>query len=158
MSKQFQKILEDMNLPLRRNTVGMVNNVHDLLHVCSQVSTYPPYNIVRVTPTNAESEQHHLLIMALAGFTSDDINIEVVKSDLTITGNSNVLSELGESAELEFLHKGIAERQFKQTIALGDHYEVHDANLDNGILTIKFVKRLPVELVPTKINITTSNK
>ena len=75
--------------PLYRSSIGF-----DHLARMLETPTYPPYNIERV------GEDEYLISVAIAGFTSDDVNIEVKGSDLTITGKKNEKPE----AKKDFLH------------------------------------------------------
>ena len=68
---------------------------------------------------------------------------------LKITGTSNVLDDEG----VEYLHKGIAERNFVRTFKLAEYVEVKDAKLEDGILRVGLFKNVPESLKPQKIDI-----
>lgn len=89
---------------------------------------YPPYNIERIG-------DHGLrIVLAVAGFTIDDLVIELVESQLTVRGKQT------DDGDRVFLHRGIAARQFQRAFMLADGIEVMSARLDNGLLSIDLVR------------------
>lgn len=108
-------------------------------------SSYPPYDILM------DGEDKYRITMALAGFSREDITIETCENQLTITGQKEKKEDVG-----EFLHQGIAERNFKTEFQLADHVEVAGANLSEGLLTIDLVRKVPEALKPKQIEIKTS--
>ena len=105
-----------------------------------QGSNYPPHNIVRLTDTCYTIE------MAVAGFGMADIDIEVDKRTLKVSGTQN-------ARDRDYIHKGISEKKFSRSFNLADHVEVTDAMLVNGILNIYLELKVPDELKPRKIQI-----
>lgn len=106
---------------------------------------YPPYNIEQIG-------DHDLRItLAVAGFTEDDLDIELENNQLTVRGK-----RAEESDERVFIHRGIATRQFQKSFILADGIEIDNAFLDNGLLNIDMKRVLPESHVQ-KINIQ-SNK
>ena len=101
--------------PLYRSSIGF-DHLARMLDEAStfETPTYPPYNIERV------GEDEYLISVAIAGFTADDVNIEVKGGDLTITGKKTEKPEM----KKDFLHQGIAGRNFQRTFQLADHVEV----------------------------------
>lgn len=91
---------------------------------------YPPYNIERI------GENGLRIVLAVAGFTNDDLVIELVENQLTVRGKQV------EDATRVFLHRGIAARQFQRAFMLADGIEVTGARLDNGLLSIDLVRRV----------------
>ncbi|MBS0521362.1 MAG: Hsp20 family protein [Proteobacteria bacterium] len=89
---------------------------------------YPPYNIEKI------GENGLRITLAVAGFTSDDLAIELVENQLTVRGRQ------GEDPDRVFLHRGIAARQFQRAFMLADGIEVTGARLDNGLLEIDLVR------------------
>jgi HSP20 family molecular chaperone IbpA len=89
---------------------------------------YPPYNIERI------GENGLRITLAVAGFTTDDLVIEVVESQLTVRGKQT------DDTERVFLHRGIASRQFQRAFMLAEGIEVMGARLDNGLLSIDLVR------------------
>lgn len=107
---------------------------------------YPPYNIEQV------SENQLRITLAVAGFTMDDLDVEVENNQLTIRGKQN-----DEGEERIFLHRGIASRQFQRSFVMADGIEVTGASLDNGLLHIDMTRLIPEPQVQ-KIAISTKNK
>lgn len=103
---------------------------------------YPPYNIEQ-TGDNALR-----ITLAVAGFTMDDLDVEVDQNQLVIKGRQSE----DEGQERIFIHRGIAARQFQRSFVLADGIEVTDAHLSNGLLHIDMVRVVP-ETKVRKINI-----
>ena len=89
---------------------------------------YPPYNIERI------GENGLRITLAVAGFTADDLAIELIENQLTVRGKQT------DDTDRVFLHRGIAARQFQRTFMLADGIEVVGARLDNGLLSIDLVR------------------
>ncbi|TAJ86266.1 Hsp20 family protein [Reyranella sp.] len=89
---------------------------------------YPPYNIERI------GENGLRITLAVAGFTSDDLVIELVENQLMVRGKQ------AEEGDRVYLHRGIAARQFQRAFMLADGIEVIGARLDNGLLSIDLVR------------------
>ncbi|MGZ5904123.1 MAG: Hsp20 family protein [Reyranella sp.] len=89
---------------------------------------YPPYNIERI------GENGLRIVLAVAGFTSDDLVIELVENQLAVRGKQT------DDSDRVFLHRGIAARQFQRAFMLADGIEVMGARLDNGLLSIDLVR------------------
>ena len=102
---------------------------------------YPPYNIEQI------HENGLRITLAVAGFTMDDLDIEVEKNQLTVRGRQ----EDNDDGRL-YLHRGIAARQFQRSFVLADGIEVLGASLDNGLLHID-MERLEPESTARKIEI-----
>ena len=88
--------------------------------------------------------------LAVAGFKKDDIDISLEDGTLIIKGESHVL----DSADTEYLHKGIAERNFIRTFKLAEFVEVKEAKLEDGILRVSLFRNVPDALKPQSIKIT----
>ena len=89
---------------------------------------YPPYNIERI------GENGLRITLAVAGFTTDDLTIELVENQLSVRGKQT------DDVTRVFLHRGIAARQFLRSFMLADGIEVMGARLDNGLLSIDLVR------------------
>ena len=96
-------------------------------------SGYPPYNIERLARTNDRPETLRIT-MAVADFSSDDLEVSVEERELTIRGRQN------EDGTRDFLHRGIAARQFVKTFVLADGIEVTGADLADGLLSIDLAR------------------
>ena len=88
--------------------------------------------------------------MAVSGFDESDLNIDVKENILSVKG------DISKDDEKEYLHKGIATRNFERSFRLADYVEVESANLSNGLLNIILVRELPEAMKPRKIEISTS--
>ena len=94
---------------------------------------YPPYNIERLAKTESRGELLRI-VLAVAGFGSDDLEVEVVNNQLVIRGQQ------AEERERTYLHRGIATRRFQRSFVLGDGLEVVGADLSNGLLSIDLAR------------------
>jgi len=130
--------------PLYRSAIGfdrLAQLFDDALRTESQPS-YPPYNIELV------GEDKYQITMAVAGFDRSEIDIETERDALKVTGRKQ-----REEGQRNFLHRGIASRNFEHTFQLADHVRVTGARLDNGLLHIELVREVPEALKPRKIAI-----
>jgi HSP20 family molecular chaperone IbpA len=141
---------EDMNRlppfasPLMLGFDAMENT---LKRVAKGNDGYPPYNIERVHRDEASGEPERLRItLAVAGFSEDDLDVTSENNQLVIRGRQT------ETVERDYLHRGIAARQFQRTFMLADGLTVLKAELRNGLLSIDLVRPEPVRMVK-KINI-----
>ena len=96
---------------------------------------YPPYNIERI------GENGLRITLAVAGFTSDGLVIEVVENQLTVRGKQ------ADEGDRVYLHRGIAARQFQKTFVLADGIEINSAELKDGLLAIDLVRPTPERIV-----------
>ena len=101
---------------------------------------YPPYNIERIARTETEPETLRIMI-AVAGFTSDQLDVTLEENQLVVRGRQ------AEEKGRQFLHRGIAARQFQRTFVLADGMEVLGADLSNGLLSIDLVRPEPARIV-----------
>lgn len=105
-------------------------------------SAYPPYNI------ETAGEDHYRITLAVAGFSSKELEIETLDNVLAITGKKTE-----EEGNASYLHKGIASRGFIRRFSLADHVRVTGANLADGLLTIDLVREIPEAMKPRRIEI-----
>lgn len=101
---------------------------------------YPPHNILKT------GDEDYLIELAVAGFSRDELNIEVKDRTLTISGEHK-------SKGREYIHRGISTKRFKRTFRLSEHVKVHGADLVDGILAVELKYVVPEELRPRKIEI-----
>lgn len=101
---------------------------------------YPPYNIERVAAQNGAGEFLRITL-AVAGFTRADLEITLEDNQLTIRGRQT------DDKSREYIHRGIAARQFQRTFVLADGIEVRAADLANGLLAIDLERNEPEKLV-----------
>jgi HSP20 family molecular chaperone IbpA len=92
---------------------------------------YPPYNVEQT------GENGLRITLAVAGFTMADLDVEVENNQLTIRGKQQ------DDADRVYLHRGIAARQFQRSFVLADGIEISGASLDNGLLHIDMIRRIP---------------
>lgn len=104
---------------------------------------YPPYNIERLRGENGDRLR---ITLAVAGFCESDLEVTVEDNELTVRGRQT------DDAEREFLHRGIAARQFQRVFVLADGMKVAGAEMKNGLLAIDLDRPEPEKLV-RKINI-----
>ena len=88
-------------------------------------------------------------LMAVAGFSREELDVETEKNTLKIIGR-----KAAEPGERTFLHRGIAARDFEQRFQLADHVKVVAASFENGLLNIELEREIPEALKPRKILIT----
>lgn len=133
--------------PLYRSFIGSdhLASLIDAATRAEKQSTYPPYNIELL------AEDKYRITMAIAGFSKDDVTIEVQENTLSITGTKNTPDEA--QKERKFLHKGISERNFERKFQLGDHVKVLAADMENGLLHIDMERVIPEAKKPRQIQI-----
>jgi molecular chaperone IbpA len=129
--------------PLYRSVVGF-DRLADLLDSANTeaASGYPPYNIERT------GENAYRVEIAVAGFKTEDLNIEVKENLLTVQGRKPANDETK-----RYLHRGLAERNFERRFQLADYVVVENAELANGLLSISLKRELPEALKPRRIEI-----
>ncbi|MGH6854405.1 MAG: Hsp20 family protein [Aestuariivirga sp.] len=113
-----------------------------MLDRASKISgeAYPPYNIERLPRAEGEAERLRITL-AVAGFDRDEIAITIEENQLVIRGNQK------DDGTPEFLHRGIAARQFSRVFVLADGMNVVGARLANGLLEIGLERLEPKRLV-----------
>jgi molecular chaperone IbpA len=133
--------------PLYRTGVGfdrlakMLDEVNNF-----DAPSYPPYNIERT------GEHEYRITMAVAGFTADEINIEVKENALSVTGRKAERED-----KPQYLHQGIAARNFERRFQLADHVEVTGATMENGLLHVDLKREIPEAMKPRTIAIKNGN-
>ena len=131
--------------PLYRSTVGFdrLASLFDSMGALNgDAPAYPPYNIER------SGENTYRISMAVAGFSEDDINIEVKQNTLSVRAE-----RVEEAGEKDYLHRGIAMRAFERSFQLEDHIVVNGASLENGLLHIDLTRDIPEAMKPRTITI-----
>jgi len=103
---------------------------------------YPPYNIERIARENARPERLRITL-AVAGFTRDQLDVTVEENQLLIRGRQQ------DDKTRQYLHRGIAARQFQRSFVLSDGMEVLAADLKNGLLSIDLARPEPERVVRT---------
>jgi HSP20 family molecular chaperone IbpA len=103
---------------------------------------YPPYNIERLGREGQHPERLRITL-AVAGFTRDQLDVTIEESQLVIRGRQQ------DDKTRQYLHRGIAARQFQRTFVLADGIEVLAADLKNGLLSIDLARPEPERIVKT---------
>jgi len=104
---------------------------------------YPPYNIERIPASSADPEKLRITL-AVAGFQKEQIEVTVEENQLMIRGRQQ-----DEDKAREFLHRGIAARQFQRSFLLAEGMQVLSADLAQGLLSIDLVRPQPERIVKT---------
>ncbi|NBA94219.1 Hsp20 family protein [Pseudomonas sp. R5(2019)] len=131
--------------PLFRHSVGF-DRFNDLFESAARNeagSSYPPYNVEK------HGDDHYRVVVAAAGFQEQDLDLQVEKGVLTVSGGKRE----GSGESVTFLHQGIAQRAFKLSFRLADHIEVKSAALANGLLNIDLLRVVPEEAKAKRIPI-----
>ena len=130
--------------PLLRSSVGfdVFDNIFDSVFNLNESNTsYPPYNILK-------SDNNYIISLAIAGFSKDEIDISIQENELVIKGVAK-----DQDNKIEFLHRGIAGRNFERKFRLADTIKVSDASYENGLLSIYLEREIPDHQKPRKIEI-----
>jgi molecular chaperone IbpA len=109
-----------------------------------QNGNYPPHNIVKY------SEDTYAIEVAVAGFTKEEVTVEVDQDQLTIRGVKN---RPNVDVGIEYLHRGLAARDFEQTFTLAEYMVVRGAKVEHGMLQIDIQRLVPEALKPRLIEI-----
>ena len=110
--------------------------------VAKAADGYPPYNIERLARDEKDPERLRITL-AVAGFTLDQLEVSVEEKELVIRGRQQ------DDKSRQYLHRGIAARQFQRTFVLADGMEVLRADLKNGLLSIDLARPEPERVIKT---------
>ena len=137
-----------LDLPaLHRRFIGfdeIFNELNRTIGAAQKQDNYPPHNIIR------KGENLFQIELAVAGFSEDELDVQLSGHLLKITGKR--LRD--PSAEVEYLHRGIASRDFERTFPLSENVEVRGATVHNGIMIVNLELVVPEEDKPKRIAIT----
>ena len=120
--------------------------VNEMRAAVQATTNYPPRNIIQL------GDDEWMVEVAVAGFSPQEISVETFDGRLKVSGSSTTVP--GE--DIEYLHQGMARRNFEFSIILGDHVEVNNEvppMIDNGMLTISLVRVVPEALQPIQHDI-----
>lgn len=134
--------------PLFRTAIGF-DRLADALETANRVETggYPPYNI------ELTGEDQYRISLAVAGFSADELDIEVKQNRLTVTGK-----KADDATDRQYLHRGIATRGFQRSYQLADYVRVDSADLKDGLLHVDLVREVPEAMKPRRIEIRGNDK
>jgi len=144
-----------MSYPFGRNVLLSSVGFDRLINAMEEMSSgeslnkaqsYPPYNIIK------NNERDYAIEIAVAGFKNDEIDITAEGNKLTVTGKVKT------EQEGEYLHKGIANRDFSHDFTLAETVIVRSADVEHGLLIIKLENVIPEEKLPRKILIGGNSK
>jgi molecular chaperone IbpA len=131
--------------PLFRSTIGF-DHLTSLMDAVAQREqsqpSYPPYNIELL------GTDQYRITMAIAGFVDSELQIQSERQTLTVKGK-----KAEDGKERNYLHQGIAGRNFERVFQLADHVKVTGATLENGLLNIDLVREIPELMKPRQIAI-----
>ena len=130
--------------PLYRSTVGFdrLFQILDSVAGADAEPGYPPYDIEKL------EDNRYRIVMAVAGFTKDELNVDVKENTLSVKGE-----KAADDSQKQYLHRGIAKRSFERRFQLADHVEVTGADFTDGLLHIELVRELPERMKPRRITI-----
>ena len=129
--------------PYRRSTIGF-DRLFDLLEnsgIGQGSETYPPFDLIQV------DNNHYRINLAVAGFSRDEIDITAQQNQLIVVGKKT------DDERVDYIHRGIANRQFERRFGLADFIKVTDADLKDGLLSIDLVREIPEAMRPRKVSI-----
>jgi len=131
---------------LHRTFIGFENLIKMIEQGATneQKNTYPPYNIEHI------AEDKYRITMAIAGFTEQEIDIESESGTLVVSGKKAPAEDEGTR---QYLHQGIASRDFSRRFQLEAHVNVTEASLAHGLLHIDLLREVPDAMKPKKIAI-----
>lgn len=121
------------------HVLATLDNAAHLL--TATASSFPPVNIIKT------DEYNFVIELAIAGYKKDEIDITTERNSLKVSGKKDVTDTRN------YLTQGIAGRRFSRQFVLSDTVVVRDADLQDGILTIKLENVIPDEKKPRKIEI-----
>ena len=130
--KEFDQFFLDFD-----GQVAKMQQFHD--DMAKNIPNYPPFNVRKI------DEKNYTIEIAVAGFATHEIDVELDGGKLTVKGNSN------SEKPTDYIFNGIATRAFTRTWAIGDEYKVENAELFNGILKIALERLIPEAKKPVKV-------
>jgi molecular chaperone IbpA len=137
--KDFDKFFLDFD-----GQIGKMQQLHN--DMAKNIPNYPPFNVRKV------DEKNYVIEIAVAGFATHEIEVELDGGKLTVKGNST------SEKPTDYIFNGIATRAFTRTWAIGDEYKVENAELLNGILKIALERLIPEAKKPVKVPVKTAGE
>jgi molecular chaperone IbpA len=104
-------------------------------------ANFPPYDIARL------SEDTYRITLAVPGFSPNEIGITAQQNLLSVAGQKR------EADEQQYLHRSIMAQSFDKQFNLADHVEVSNATLENGLLQVELIRKIPEAMKPRRIHI-----
>ena len=129
-------------------SVGFFDDINSLAQLAAKnLPKYPPYNIKQV------SDDKFVIEMAVAGFSKQDIEINLKGNSLIVNGNINDDKDV--EIKDQYLYKGIADRAFSHEFKIADKVEIKNAEMANGMLKIWLENMVKAQDAVKKITINT---
>lgn len=142
--------LRSLDIPaIHKFGIGFDNMIDELMRVTNQQlnSNYPPHNVIKTGENTVTIE------VAVAGFEEGEIDITVDRRMMTVAGSKKEKESLDSFENVEYLHRGLSSRDFRQVFQLSEHVEIINAVIKNGILTIYLERKIPEAMKPKSIAI-----
>ena len=120
---------------LRPHTIGydnIFNHFNDMFEGSTLQTSYPPYDIIKHDDTKYDIQ------IALAGYTKEDINLELKENTLSIKSVRK-----NKNDKVEVIHRGIAKRYFERHFTIADDVKINCAELKNGLLIVSLERVIP---------------
>lgn len=130
--------------------IGFDSVIDELMNVVSHQlnNNYPPHNVIRTGENTVTIE------IAVAGFEPGEVDLVVDNRAMTVTGSRKAAQDGSSDNAVEYLHRGLSNRDFKQVFQISEHVEIINAVIKNGILSIYLERITPVDKKPKQIDIT----
>mgnify|MGYP001461679246 FL=1 len=122
--------LPDLMDKISKNSIGMDDYLNSFFNF-DTTPNYPPYNLIQLN--NVESR----LEIALAGFSKKEIKVYTEYGRLIVEGTKE------DTKDAEYVHRGLAQRNFNRTWTLSEDTEVREVQFKDGLLTVKLGKVIP---------------
>lgn len=124
--------------------IGFDQMVEDMLKLANlTTNTYPPHNIVKA------SDSRYTIELAIAGFSIEDLTIELSDKVITVSGDRKQ-----RRASSEYLHQGISTRKFTKQFTISDNTTIENAKMEDGLLVINLLVNIPTKAQVKRIEIT----
>jgi molecular chaperone IbpA len=138
--------MKDLDIPgFYQLSVGFDDIINNLRSSASD--NYPPCNIVKVDDT------HQYIEVAVPGFAEDELDVEVTGNKIVISGSKKKYTTVGVEM-VDYLHRGIGQRNFVRTFALGRYLKPTGGEVTNGILRVDLELIVPDNEKPNKLKLT----
>lgn len=131
---------------LNRALLGFDNLFSDVeQRFANQINNnYPPYNVIKKDDNSYELE------IAVTGFQPEEVSVEIDQNQLVVKGEKTRVDD----QTTQYLHRGLANRDFSRVWTLAEHMEVASGTIKNGVLRIALQRVIPEALKPRKLQIT----
>ena len=140
-----QHYLTSLDIPaINRLGIGFDKIFQDFSKTIDTNTNYPPYNLIKY------SDSEYVVEVAVAGFSESQIDVELHKRTLRVSGRSD-RTDTEDTAI--YLHRGISGRDFTRVFTLAENVNVTGAEVDRGVLRVHLVHEVPPEHQPKKIEI-----